>query len=454
MRHTVAVFALVISCFCLPSALAQQNEVDELKRRVAELEQQNRAILQTLEELKARLGSSQPAVTLPQASAPTAATPVAAQTRTEPVRWPEVVSAPNRLKFYGLLRLDVDVDSQRPSNAQTPLFITSEDPRIGKAGAGSYSTHPRLTRFGMDFNGPRIADLGDAALTGKLELDFENGGSESRQIIRIRHAYFQTKWNSFSILGGQTWDIVSPLYPTVNNDTLMWNAGNTGDRRPQFRASWEPKTSYGTWSFVGGAGLTGAVDPLDLDNNGYRDGEESGRPDVQARIGYSHPLFDQSAGVGASMFYGWLNTSKPVAGRTKFASQLINIDYTLPLAPKVSLRGEGWWGRNLSDVRGGAGQAINVVNGREIRARGGWSELSLKFSRYWSVHPGWTLDNPVAGDVPAGGRTRNTAFYIGNRITPGGPFTIGADYLRWRTNYQGFRQGIDNRVNVFFQYGF
>lgn len=444
MRHNVRPSALLISFCYFPAAFAQQNELAELKRRVAELEQQNRAILQTLDELKAKLETPPPAP----------ATSTVAQRPTEPVRWPEVISPPTKLKFYGFLRLDLDIDSQRPNNAQIPLFITSEDPRIGKPHAGSYSMHPRLTRFGMDFSGPRIADLGDAALSGKLEIDFENGGSESRQIPRIRHAYFQSKWNSFSILGGQTWDIVSPLYPTVNNDTLMWNAGNPGDRRPQFRAGWEPKTKHGTWSFVAGAGLTSAVDLLDLDNNTYRDGEESGRPDVQARIGYSHPLFDQSASLGASMFYGWLNTSKPVAGRTKFASQLINIDYTLPLASKVSLRGEGWWGRNLADVRAGSGQAINLVNGREIRARGGWSEVSVKVSPFWSVHPGWTLDNPVTPDVPSGGRTRETAFYIGNRITPRGPFTIGADYLRWRTNYKDFRRGIDNRVNLFFQYAF
>src|SRR5262245_56746972 len=82
-------------------------------------------------------------------------------------------------------------------------------------------------------------------------------------------------------------------------------------------------------------------------------------------------------------------------------------------------------------------------------ARGGWSELSFKVSRYWSLHPGWTLDNPVTPDVPSGGRTRNSAFYIGNRIAPGGSLLIGVDYLRWTTNYQGFGQGIDNRVNLF-----
>jgi hypothetical protein len=353
-----------------------------------------------------------------------------------------------------MLRLDIDIDTQRPNNGQVPFIINSPESSPGKRDAGSFSMHPRLTRFGVDINGPPLSGLGNPLMTGKLELDFENGGSESRQIIRIRHAYFRTSWRSLSVLAGQTWDVVSPLFPTVNHDSLMWNAGNTGDRRPQLRVSWEPKVGQGTWSFVGAAGLMGAVDLLDADNNGFRDGEESGRPNAQGRIGYSRSISDQNLTIGSSFYYGWLNTSSPVASRTGFRSQLIAFDYLLPLSHSFSLRGEGWWGRNLSDVRGGVGQGVNPINGRDIRARGGWSELSIRINRLWSVHPGWTVDIPVTEDVAPGGRTRNGAFYIGNRIMPAASFTIGADYLRWRTDYQGLQRGIDNRLNVFLQYAF
>ncbi|HVG19927.1 MAG TPA: hypothetical protein VNI02_12825 [Blastocatellia bacterium] len=482
-----------------PADKSIASDVEMLKRRIEELESQNRAMIQMLGELKARLDaparlasagdprhdaddrkaadlndrsaiSPKPQVAAAQKPAAAVSSPglspgqaqPSAQSKPastgEPPRWPDLISEGNRFKLYGFLRLDLDMDSQRPNNGQLPLFITSEDPRVGKPDAGSYSMHPRLTRFGVDYSGARIGGLGDGKLSGKLELDFENGGSESRQIIRIRHAYLRMNWSRFSILAGQTWDIVSPLFPTVNNDTLMWNAGNVGDRRPQFRFAYDPKVGRGQWSFIAGAGLTGAIDSQDLDANGFRDGEESGRPDLQARVGYSHPLWvkDQSASLGASVFYGWLNTARPVtnAARTSFRTQLVNIDYTLPLASRLGLRGEGWWGRNMSDTRGGAGQGINLVTGREIRGRGGWSELSVKLSRYYSFHPGFTSDDPVDEDIPTGGRTRNQAFYIGNRVTPGGNFLIGLDYLRWRTGFKGFLRGVDNRVNVFFQYSY
>jgi hypothetical protein len=458
-------------------------EIDELRRRVDELESKNRELAELLKAINARLdappearvrpvaASSMPRVSTSTESvaakpattfnpvSPTTKQPAQTESASggKPVYWSDILGTENQIKLYGFLRLDMDYDSQRANVDQSPLFITSADPRIGRPDSQDFSMHPRLTRFGVDYTGPRLAALGDSKITGKLEVDFENGGSESRQIIRIRHGYLKMDWdNHLSVLAGQTWDVVSPLFPTVNNDTLMWNAGNVGDRRPQFRVAWEPKSGEGQWSFAGAAGLTGAIDSQDLDNNTYRDGEESGRPNLQARIGYTHSSWvkDQRASLGASGFYGWLETSRPIAGHTGFRSQLANIDYTLPLLSRLSLRGEGWWGRNLSDTRGGIGQGINLTNGREIHSRGGWSELGLRLSHYYSLHPGYTIDDPVDGDIPGGGRTRNRAYYIGNRITPGGNFLIGFDYFRWITNYKGFLPGIDNRLNIFFQYNF
>ena len=226
------------------------SEIETLRHRLEEVERQNRALGQTLLELKSRLDALSPveaastssglsaslAKAEPQASAPASATD-----KNQPVRWSELLGEGNKIKLYGFLRLDMDFDSQHPNNTQIPFFITSPDVRANGTTNGDYSIHPRLTRLGIDYTGPQIAKLGNARLSGKLETDFENGGSESRQIIRIRHAYLRLDWKEASLLAGQTWDIVSPLFPTVNSDSLMWNAGNVGDRRPQVRAAYEPR---------------------------------------------------------------------------------------------------------------------------------------------------------------------------------------------------------------------
>ena len=238
------------------------SEVELLKHRIEELENQNRAMMQLLFDLKARVeesahlanasntrmevteagrferspksdnpssasrpsaGSAKPAVHATLASSGSGSLPEANSSvqQSDQLKWSSLLGEGNTFKLYGFLRLDLDFDSQRPNNGQAPLFITSQDPRLGKPDAGSFSMHPRLTRFGVDYTGKPIGGLYDGKVAGKLELDFENGGSESRQIIRIRQAYLRVNWGQFSILGGQAWDVVSPLLPTVNSDTAM-----------------------------------------------------------------------------------------------------------------------------------------------------------------------------------------------------------------------------------------
>lgn len=438
---------LASACLTVPAApLSSAEEIADLKRRVSELETQNRRLAELMAALEARMQPAPAAAARPAAPAQATATPARGPKKME--------AAPDaaRLAIYGMLRLDMDIDSQRPNSPQTPLFITSPS----GAKSGSFALHPRLTRIGLDVTGPRLQSLGNAEFSGKLETDFENGGSESRQIIRIRHAYLKSTWKDFSILAGQTWDVFSPLFPSVNNDTLMWNAGNVGDRRPQIRAAYEPKVGQGQVSFAGAVGLTGAVDALDIDNDGYLDGIQSARPDVQSRLGYSGPLWvaNQAFSVGGSVFQGWLGVVRPIGGRTLLPAQGYNADFTLPLARLVSLRGEGWWGRNMSDFRGGAGQGVTLANGRVVRGRGGWAELKLQVYRRWAMAPGFTTDNPVKADLVRGSRARNRAFYVGNRFSAGGKVEFGVDYFRWRTDYIGLLSGFNNRWNAFFQYGF
>jgi hypothetical protein len=443
-------------------------EIEVLKRRIEELETQNRTVLETLARLETRLNAMNYALTndkpstsasVSQPSAITEPKEAESQTATtsknQPVSWGEIIGEGNKIKLYGFLRLDLLFDSQRPNNAQSILFITSPDPRIGTEN-GNFTMHPRLTRLGIDWSGPQIAKLGDAKLTGKLETDFQNGGTESRQIIRIRHAYLRLGGKNFSLLGGQTWDLVSPLFPTVNSDTLQWNAGNVGDRRPQMRFTYEPRVGGGQVSLAGAVALTGAIDALDLDANGVRDGEESARPQIQGRFGYSHSLGanERVMSFGISGEYGYLKTARAIAGRSDFHSQLINLDFTLPINNRFTFKSEGWWGRNMSDIRGGAGQGINLLSGREIRGRGGWFEINGKVWRYLSLNPGFSIDDPLDVDIPIGGRTRNRAFFIANRITPGGNTVIGIDYLYWQTDFKGFLRGNDNRINLFLQYNF
>jgi len=141
------------------------------------------------------------------------------------------------IKFYGFLRVDLAWDDSRFNDNQIPARVLPE-PTSATNDLEEFTMHGRLTRFGLDLDGGTIEAL-EAKLSGKLEVDFYGLlNTDSRNDFRMRHAYLKLAWTKFILLAGQTADLISPRFPNVNHDLVMWNAGNTGDRRPQIRGEW------------------------------------------------------------------------------------------------------------------------------------------------------------------------------------------------------------------------
>ncbi|HET6203148.1 MAG TPA: hypothetical protein VFI25_10150 [Planctomycetota bacterium] len=432
-----------------PTARALAQDAPEIPRPIQErlAEQQRR-----IEELERRLGAPGAA---PQGAA------------TAPR---EIGLAGSTLRFYGFVRGDLIFDDSRPNNTQTTAFIFSEDPSAPAAfGApnnrGDLTIHPRLTRFGFDLDGPTISSLWDAKVTGKVEVDFYNNGlqgqSESREALRMRHAYLRLGWGNLSFLAGQTMDVISPIWPIVNADLVMWGAGNLGDRRPQFRLESIPKPGEEGLIAQGEVGLTGADDNQDLDapgtfGAGFRDGETSNLPTLQARLAYRHPCAaKQNLEFGVWGHRAWEEPDTEFAGRNKFDSFAYGADLTVPLyEDRAWLKTEAWAGKNVDDVRGGIFQGINTLTGEEIHSKGGWAEVGVKATGHYAVHAGYSRDDPDNADLnPAGGRAANKIWYLANRFSFD-PIEIGLDYFNWTTEYRGFDDGDDNRVQFYVAYKF
>lgn len=347
-------------------------------------------------------------------------------------------------RFYGFIRFDAILDDSRLSHHQFPNWVLSEDPSKGKENDGHFGMHPRLTRMGVKF---KPVDLGsDRSLRGVIETDFQNGGSESRQILRIRHAYFNLRMGAFHFLAGQTWDLISPLYPAANIDGLMWNTGNLGDRHPQARLTYKPAGGHLDAALA--LGQTGAVDRKDLDGNGVLDGSEAMQPFVQARVG----LALNKIKAGAWFHRGAEETATPVGGDSSFTSSVVGVDASVPLGSRLSIEGEGWSGSNLSDIRGGIGQGINLETGEEISSSGGWAHLAVRPAEGWKLFAGAMIDAPEEDDVPEGGRTRNQALYLVGHYRPWKKFQAGLEYINWKTEYKGLEAGTANRVDLHFTY--
>ena len=89
----------------------------------------------------------------------------------------------------------------------------------------------------------------------------------------------------------------------------------------------------------------------------------------------------------------------PINGHHDFVSRGVGIDWSLPVTERVTCRGEAWYGKNLSDWRGGIAQGVNTATGEEIESRGGWTELQFEAFDWWRFAAGVTIDDPVNSDL-------------------------------------------------------
>jgi len=394
--------------------------------------------------------------------------------------WKIVSLGKSKLSLYGFLRLDALYDTDRPKHPQLVLWALSEDlPGADGAAAGNsdFTMHPRLTRLGIDFDGPAVAELADAALTGKLESDFynllsstPNSSPNAREFLRLRHAWLKLDWGTFSFLAGQREDVIAPIAPTPNWDMVMWGAGNLGDRRPQVR----PELKLGGLTVTGEVGVTTAVDSSNLDDvagtpaleNEFFDGEASGKPTVQGRVSYEFELLVETKRNTVGVWGHWaqerLDLPLAVDGDRRFESTAVGIDWTVWVFDWLWIKGEAFLGKNLDDVRGGIFQGVNTVIGDEIDVVGGWVEVGLPILPWWTPIFGMSMDDPDDSDLvdatgaPLGtARDLNHIPYIANRLRFGA-FEIGADWMRWNTEFSSgtVNEAVDHRFNVFFAYHF
>ncbi len=414
------------------------------------------------------------------------------------------------LRLYGLFRGDFDFATARFQNdLEIPFFVLPNDTRfrVGpnavpiKPNDVNYALYPRLTRLGAEYYGKPIDCLGGAVGGGRIEIDFLTNeqpsnavipalNPESRELLRIRLAYVTLTLDEFTLLVGQDWDIIAPLNPSINDNTLMWNAGNMGDRRPQVKFLWDHHLADGAVLQVqNGLALADAVGNPDLEGNGQRDNESFGIPGYEGRLGVVLPSHVEGekllAGVWGVLAISRVNGTLPppaipVPGQAnpqfsqltnqRFLTNGIGVDLRLPLVPGLTFQGEAFAGENLADFRGGVGQGVNLQRRRPIHAHGGWAELVAKPCEWYQVAVGSTIDDPDDGDLaglnqglfpgfPQGtnvgaGVKLNWSWYVSNRFLLGNGLTVGADYTNWNTEYVAFRAGHASLIKFFLQQAF
>lgn len=343
------------------------------------------------------------------------------------------------LSIYGAARLDILADDSRMSDLHAPLFVDHE-PRNGQLD-GEMTMTPRLSQVGLGIDEWELDRNGHYVGEGRLEIDFAGGAGTN--VIRLRHAYATvTVRHKLEILAGQTWDLISPLYPSVQNDTQLLFAGNTGDRRPQLRLSALPLDNV---RIAVAAAATGTLDQRDLDGDGQVDGMAAGTPMVQGLIELRQPM----RRGGAPILLGlWGHVAREeLANGTRYPSTSIGAHFQVP-APFMTWSGEVYGGTNAADIGGAVGTGINRLTGRTVHSVGGWVEMALAPTKRHVLAVGGSGDFAQRDDVMPGDRMSNGTVYSALRYKPKSSLQLGLEYLYWKTTYRAMNPGVANRVDM------
>jgi len=324
---------------------------------------------------------------------------------------------PPTVTWYGDVRLDVIYLDSLMNDLRQPLWVASEpgpDMRTNQLVA-----HPMLTRLGaridpQPWGGP--VDLG-----GAIELDLLGG---NRPSPRLRDAYLTIGKGPIEILAGQTWDLASPLRPTADAATFLWDAGNLGGWRTQLRASYTRQTNRGTIHAAVAAGQAG--DPVGTPTT------TTLRPVAQARL----ELERERVTAGIWGHAGTFTSRGAYAG-----GAYLRLDATA----RLHLRGEAYYGINLTDLRGGSANAVGIT---DVHDRGGWAELAFDAHELDTLTIGASADDPHDGDL-TGGRSLQYTAYLIDQLRPWEHVVIGAELMQWTSNYLDSARGRAYRADVY-----
>jgi hypothetical protein len=420
--------------------LKKENEV--LRSRVTKLE----AEVQQLKDIVGKIREPAAAPAAPEGL--TAADVQALKTMAQSKKTP--VTSSVEIELYGSVKLDASYDSARLSEGNYARWVESEETRQSD---NEFNMTAKETRLGLNLAGP---DFGGGKTSGKVEIDFYGGGTENKPVPMMRHAFMKLDWpgEKFSILAGQTSDVISPLVPSTLNYTVGWWVGNIGYRRPQVRITkgWSLAEGVDFQSELAASRTIGRASGFDPGDTG----EDAGFPTVQARESLAFPLFSgKQTTIGVSGHWGQEEYDLDATNRNRsLDSWSINLDLHVPVTGELAIKGEAFYGENLDAYLGGIGQGVAGDPLKEIGSCGGWIAASYGPWGSWRFTLGGSLEDVKEDDVGDGARTFNSAIFGNTIYAINEKASFGVELSRWYTDYKHLRDGDSYRVQTSFIYKF
>ena len=358
------------------------------------------------------------------------------------------------IQLYGYVKADMSYDSSRVNTGNFARWVDRDNVR-GHDDQGSLTA--KETRLGIKITGPGSDNI---KTSGVVEVDFfGDGAAENKAALMMRHAYLQIDWikERFSIIAGQTWDVISPLNPSVLNYSVQWWAGNIGYRRPQIRLTKIFDVAKDVeWKLEAAAtrniGDATAFHPVDT-------GTDSGLPVLQGRTSWTFPLWCKPTTLGFSGHVGEEENDFDNRDHNREVSTWsANMDLFMPILDWLAFKGELFTGQNLDAFLGGIGQGVNspaTFQAEGIRSCGGWGTVSLTPWAKWQFNVGASME-ALRGDTvdAATARTLNRAIFGNVLYEINKNTSVGLELSHWHTEYKGGDAADALRLQTAFIYRF
>jgi hypothetical protein len=354
---------------------------------------------------------------------------------------------------YGILWGNMVYSTERTTPGSYTLYVQSASTQP----ESEFLVDARNTRLGIDVGGPSVGCCDSLKTGGKVEIDFQNSvlTTENKGTLLLRHAYVEAKNEDYRLLAGQTWDVISPLYPGMLMYSIGWDGGNIGYRRAQFRG--ERFLNFSDTSLV--------TTQLSANQTVFEDGttnivgEPPNWPILEGRVAWTigergkdcRPMI-----IGISGHIGEEQSDIATLERNhRNRTWSGNIDFRMPITERLGVQAECFTGENLGAFLGGIGQGIDPVTFQGIRSTGGWFEIWYDWMPWLHSHVGYSVDDPNDHDLRLAGERCYNQFFFGNisyDVTK--TFLMGIEVSSWKTNYVDRLAGDSVRSEFVVKYSF
>jgi len=416
-----------------------------------------------------------PMAVLAQTPAPTVTEKVEVTEKTTTVAVVAEKKSPITFTPYGFVLLNAFMSDTPFSSKLYPgqVLPCATGNTTGCNLGGSFNMTAQQSRIGMNLAYDDTAGWTKAKLAARFEMDFNGGYSATTNsttfynaLFRLRLAYMTASWGGFSVLAGQDYALLAPLFATSvawQAVPIFWQAGNMWNRSPQIKVAFDaaPKTGFAfglAAAALNPSDATAAENPTGITTSpgaavDFGAGNRSRMPVFEGRV-YAGIRSNGVKTVELG-FSGHTNTRRynsPGNGQTFDVNEnavALDLDVNLWI---LNLRAEAWRGNAIDDFyagivqppvvirTAGAGATATITKVQSVATSGGWAQLVLKPFDFLQLTAGYGVEVANTADmvgIAGTTRYRNSQFAYGLIFPAGKYWRFAFEGCNTITNYYG-----------------